>query len=282
MTYLRIVTFNCGLMDIKLAGFTIFSNPPFSQKRVKFIPQQLTKINADIIALQECFNMNYVKYIIDEVKEIYPYSSAFNTETIVKLSNGLIFLSKYPIVSSFFKQYSYNHQIENMIATKGFLSCTINIPNIGLLNFINLHTTSFSDNNIVLNYQLKEILKNVNSKTILLGDFNCGPNINTYDYELLVNNYNLIDIIGSLNNYRNLNLYTWDPNTFLSKNGPHSQSSICRIDHIMIHKDLFNYCKISNGKIIFTEEIVTIDNNINSTTSDHFGIFIELKFYNNT
>lgn len=50
----------------------------------------------------------------------------------------------------------------------------------------------------------------------------------------------------------------------------------------MIHKDLFNVCKISNGKIIFTEEIVPINDNTYSTISDHFGIFVELKFCNNT
>jgi len=293
MSYLKIVTFNCGLMDIKLMGLTVFSNPPFSQKRVKFIPQQLIKINADIIALQECFDINNVKFIINEVKEIYPYSSSFNTETLIKLSNGLIFLSKFPIVSSFFKEYSYNHPIESMFATKGYLTCTVDVPNIGLINFINLHATSFadssdenddllSDNKSILDFELKEILKVVDSNTILLGDFNCGPNSSTYNYDFLVNNNDLIDVIGSLNEFKNLNLYTWDPNTILTKNGPHSHYPIDRIDHIMIHKDLFKVCKISNGKIIFTEEIVPINDNTYSTISDHFGIFVELKFCNNT
>jgi hypothetical protein len=49
----------------------------------------------------------------------------------------------------------------------------------------------------------------------------------------------------------------------------------------MIHKCLFNICKIANAKIVFTDEVVSIDNNINSTISDHFGIYVKLKFYNN-
>lgn len=286
MSYLKIVTLNCGLMDITIMGLTVFSNPPYSQKRVKFIPQELIRINADIIALQECFNINHVKFIINELKEIYPYSSAYNTETFIKLSNGLIFLSKYPIGSSIFKQYNLNHPIENMFATKGYLICTINIPHIGSLDFINLHTTSFTDppdenNKIILDYELKEILSLINSNTIILGDFNCGPNISTHNYNFLINNNNLIDVIGTFNKYNNLNLYTWDPNTILTKTGPHSHHSLSRIDHIMIHKDLFNYCKILNGEIIFKREIVPIDNNVNSTISDHFGILVELKFHNN-
>ena len=293
MSYLKIITLNCGLMDFNIMGLTIFSNPPFSEKRIKFIPQELIKIDADIIGLQECFNINHVKFIISQLKEKYPYYSAYDTGNLIKLSNGLIILSKFPITKSEFKQHKYNHPIESMFATKGYLSCTINVPNIGLLNFINLHATSFGDppeqnndvltsNKSVLNNELKEILSLVDSNTIVLGDFNCGPNNSTCNYNFLINNNNLIDTIGSLNEYKNLDLYTWNPNTILTKNGPHSHYPISRIDHIMIHKDLFNYCKISNGKIICNKEIVPIDNNQNVTISDHFGIFVELKFYNNT
>ena len=292
MNYLKIVTLNCGLMNINIFGLTVFSNPPYSDKRIKFIPNEIKKINADIVALQECFNINYVRTIIDELKEVYPYSSAFNTETLTKLSNGLILLSKYPIKNSKFKEYEVNHPLESMFSTKGYLSSTIDIPNIGLLNLINLHTTSFgdapednneilTDNKRILNNQLKEILSQINSKTIILGDFNCGPNNSTFNYNYLIKNSNLIDVIGSLNEYKNLNLYTWDPKTILTKRGPHSHYPKSRIDHIMIDKNLFNYCKISNGKIVFMDEIVLIDNN-KSTISDHYGILVELKFSNNT
>ena len=335
MKYIKIITFNCGLLDFTVFGKNIFSNPLYSNKRIKYIPPSLKKENADVIALQECFSNNYTNYIINKLKDDYPYSVNYNTESLIKLSNGLVFLSKYPIISSEFKEYSTNSILETVFSTKGYLKCTINFPTIGPLHFINLHTTSLGDpptnpstnpvtnpstnpstnpvtnpstnpvtnpstnpvtnpstnpvtnpvtnnnnENSILTNQIKEIFLNSDENTIVLGDFNCGPTSCPTEYDYIINNYNFVDTIGSLNEFKNLNLYTWCPSSFLTKNGVHSHYPRCRIDHIMVHKNLFKRCKISNGKILFDKEIVPIDKNNNSTLSDHFGIYIELKFNN--
>jgi len=288
MSYLKIITLNCGLLDFDVFGLPIFSNPQYSHKRVHYISNSIRNQNADIIALQECFNIKYTKFIIDQLKDLYPYNVFYNTETLTKLTNGLVFLSKYQIVESQFIEFNVHASLEAIFATKGFLKCCINIPNIGKINFINLHTTSFGDppedndeimsyNKQVLNEQLKQILNYSCEKTIILGDFNCGPNNSTINYNFLLNT-DFIDTIGTLNEFKNLDLYTWSPDSILTKNGPHSHYSRSRIDHIFINKYLFNYAKISNGKIVFTEEIVPINDKQLSTISDHFGIFIELKF----
>jgi endonuclease/exonuclease/phosphatase family metal-dependent hydrolase len=161
MSYLKIITLNCGLMDYGLFGLTIFSNPPYSNKRISFIPNSIKNQNADIVALQECFNIKYTQFIIDELKQIYPYYAFYNTKSLTKLSNGLVFLSKYPIEESQFIEYDFHATLEAMCATKGFLKCSINIPIIGKINFINLHTTSFGNpnkENKLLNYQINQIL----------------------------------------------------------------------------------------------------------------------------
>lgn len=292
MSYLKIVTLNCGLLDLNIMGLNIFSNPPYSNKRIKYIPNELIKSNGDIIALQECFNINYAKFIINKVQKIYKYSSMFNTETLTQFSNGLIILSKYPITEAKFKEYNLTNPIERIFSTKGYLTCTIDIPNIGLINFINVHTTSIGDppeennniltpNKLVLFNQLEEILSKVTIKTIILGDFNCSNNNSTNNYNFLISN-NLIDVLDIFNKYTDLNLCTWKPNTLLTQNGPHSHYPSSCIDHIMINKYLFNFCKITNCKIIFDDNIVHINDNMYSTISDHFGIYVELKFSNNT
>jgi endonuclease/exonuclease/phosphatase family metal-dependent hydrolase len=145
MSHLKIITFNCALFDYSLFGLTLFSNPPYSDKRINYIPNSIRNQNADIVALQECFNINYTEFIINQLKDIYPFYLFYNTEILTKLTNGLVFLSKYPISESEFIEFNIHDPLEAIFATKGFLKCLIDIHNIGKINFINLHTTSFND-----------------------------------------------------------------------------------------------------------------------------------------
>ena len=50
---LRILTYNVGLLRVKLLGvFEVWGNPPYSTERLPLIPDKLKSVDADIITLQ--------------------------------------------------------------------------------------------------------------------------------------------------------------------------------------------------------------------------------------
>jgi len=244
---IKIITYNCGLLSVKLFGINIFENPKYVDERIKFIPDEIIKKNADIVGLQECYSKKHIHYLIEKLKKKYKYYSFYNTETLIKKHNGLILFSKYPILYSEFKKHQKNHMIESLFSSKGFLLCEINIPKIGLINIINVHMTSFNTD-LILFYQLSNILfENLKNNTIILGDFNCGPDYQIDDYNFIINN-NMINTLDLIKN-ENICKHTWNSNILLNKTGYHSNYSSSLIDHILIHKNLLNVFLISEDII---------------------------------
>ncbi|KAF8820249.1 endonuclease/exonuclease/phosphatase family protein [Cardiosporidium cionae] len=99
---LTLLSFNTGLLEYRLFGAKLYQNPPFTQQRLLHLPAALLSSGADILALQELYDANHVAFLLERVSSAYPYCGRVDTGNRIALHNGLMVLSKYPIICSRF------------------------------------------------------------------------------------------------------------------------------------------------------------------------------------
>jgi sphingomyelin phosphodiesterase 2 len=142
---IKLLTFNVGLLQMNLFGFIpIFSNPSYVSERRPFIPDKLRAINADIISIQECYEDKHANFIIQSLIDLYPYHARHRSPGFApwKFQNGLLFLSKYPILNSYIEKLDKASSLEMFMANKSNLIMTVSIPSVGSLTCVNSHTTA--------------------------------------------------------------------------------------------------------------------------------------------
>lgn len=194
-----LLTYNVGLLRLRLCCCCceVFANPPYAIQRLPHIPGALKSANADVIAIQECYEESHARFITQSLKDIYPYNARENSGGCVKFHNGLLFLSKYPIEESELRPYKKVAALERYLATKSSLVVKTRIPGIGKVTFVNMHTTAggttdpeHPDSDLDRQDELLDSINvcsalggNQNSDPgaadpevgIIIGDLNCGP-----------------------------------------------------------------------------------------------------------
>lgn len=281
---IKFITFNLGLLDYKILGKTIFSNPYYSNERIIHIPNALLKYDADIIAIQECYDDAYVNFIKNKLKLLYPYVARKDKKrNMLQLHNGLIIFSKFPIKSVNLFPYSNSDIVENYFGNKCLLVTEI-IFNNQVISLFNIHLTAGSYNPESLTStnhrlsQIKEVLlitnhyKSRNTIPIILGDFNSGKIRTNKNYYLMLNN-GFIDTHDKINNNDKIN-FTWSPNNV--QNSVHNNAQVDKIDHLFYHNSDKNI-KILDSKIILYEKNIKLKNNQYCGLSDHYGLLTTIE-----
>lgn len=276
----KFLTFNIGLLDYKIFGKTIFSNPYYSEDRIKFIPDALLKYDSDIIAIQECYDSLYFKIIYNKLKFKYPYvARKDNKRNSLQLHNGLIIFSKYPIKNVNLFPYFKSDIVEKYFGNKSLLVAEILIGN-KILSVFNIHLTAGCYNPESLMSQeerlsqIKELISisnyyiSMGTIPIILGDFNSGPYRTPENYKYMLKN-RFIDSY----NYNNHSVnYTWSPHNL--KLSVHGNAKIGKIDHLFFYND--NKINVLDSKIILYEKNIKIDNKY-YCLSDHNALLTSLE-----
>eukprot|EP00371_Babesia_bovis_P001874 XP_001610521.1 endonuclease/exonuclease/phosphatase [Babesia bovis T2Bo] len=201
------LTFNAGLLEVRMLGLQMYQNPGYTDKRLKCVPSEIRKANADVVAFQEVYSNHHAHYIIKELKDLYPYSVRDgcapvsddfehlyerNKKTrkrgIAMFHSGLLFLSKFPILCAKFHPWDVVTHLEALLANKGYLEIFVDIPAAGKIAFYNVHMASASVNpesthvETVRNEEIKQLLKTTERAAslgfapIVIGDLNAAPN----------------------------------------------------------------------------------------------------------
>ncbi|OEH74279.1 endonuclease exonuclease phosphatase domain-containing protein [Cyclospora cayetanensis] len=156
---LSVLSFNAGLLEYKLCGLRIYQNPPFTQRRLHHIPGSqdkhspclhgvacfitaLLSTGADIICLQEVYGENHADFIIENTRHKLPFVGRRTSGGRFSLHNGLMVLSKYPIVHTHFHRFENVTYIERCFASKGMLEVAVDVPSIGVIAVFNIHLAS--------------------------------------------------------------------------------------------------------------------------------------------
>lgn len=174
-------------MNIKVLSFNIWDLPLFFVKnrkqRFEGLLNYLDEMDADIICLQEAFDVNHRERLIEKFKDRYEHAGDGDFRKLLFLkvfdkTGGLMILSKFPIKFKRFVPYSrlFNSAVGEVFARKGFLEVMLQTPK-GDLRVINTHLheeTPFFDKSVRL-AQIKKILDQIEGgdiPTLLMGDFN--------------------------------------------------------------------------------------------------------------
>lgn len=275
---LSIATFNLGLLKLKLFRINIIPTP-FVSKRLRLLPNFLKKLNVDVIALQEIYSQQHKRYLISQLKNIYPHHAYSKKRSLLGLQNGLMFLSKIPIKKSKEITYKRNPLFEGLATKKGVLSITL--KNIILYNTHLTYGGILGPTNKVIEKirgkQIKQLISSIKDKksSIILGDFNTGPHVSKENYNLLLKS-NLLNTYDEIckKDHKKPKI-TWDPNNTLNKNSLFKKEPPQRIDHILISKN--SLFEIINSKIFAKKTIVPITKNKKITLSDHYGVLTKFK-----
>lgn len=213
-------------MQLKIISFNIWDLPLFFVKnrkeRMKGTAKYLKESGADIICLQESFDIKNRQFLQDVLADNY-YVAGDLEETrrilffkLFDMSGGLVIFSKFPIIQHRFVSYSrlFNSAIGEMLARKGFLETTIKTP-FGDIRILNTHLheeAPFFDHNVRLS-QLAKMFGLINHRdmpTILTGDFNEQALVHQEDFAELFEHTGFIHPIKSKTlepTYRPGNIY---------------------------------------------------------------------------
>ena len=109
--------------------------------------------------------------------------------------------------------------------------------------------------------ELQDILNKLSGHTIIAGDFNCGPEVDFENYDVLINEYFV--------NLKKEDAMACRESTY-SINNPRNTIDLGKIDHIFFGKD-FHYF---SSETIFKEKFSL--NGIQDVLSDHYGLNVKL------
>lgn len=175
-------------MELKILSFNIWDLPLFFVKnrkaRIRGTAEYLKNLDADIICLQESFDINNRLFLKDSLTDDY-YMAGDTEETrrllffkLFDMSGGLVIFSKFPILESNFISYSrlFNSAVGEVLARKGFLEAIIKTPK-GKVRILNTHLheeTPFFGQTVRMSQLAKlfGLVKQDELPTILTGDFN--------------------------------------------------------------------------------------------------------------
>lgn len=302
---MRLLTINVGLLDYNCCRVTCFSNPPYSGYRFPYLAPDISNLNPDVVAIQECYSQEHADQLYDQLKHIAPYRVRMKSHKleILNLHNGMMILSKYPVTET--KLISHKHVacVEDWFGDKSTLIAVLDVPNYGPLHVINVHPTAGgadpesadADKNRELT--LRQILDYYNLATmtlghgaLVIGDLNCGPDVSSQNFSYIMKNGGFRDTFEEaaltgrvLSEQR----HSWDSRNLLNITGPHANTEPQRIDHILIPENDSRFGKVTYAEIVFTEKKVTVpakhpitgERPTLSTISDHYGVIVEIEMH---
>ncbi|MBN2890770.1 MAG: endonuclease/exonuclease/phosphatase family protein [Bacteroidales bacterium] len=283
---ISIVSFNVGYLSMKLFGIKLLEPATFIPQRLEKLPEAIINTNADIILLQEIYSEKYKKTLINKLEKTYPYAIYYKKALFFDfgMSNGLMIISKFPIVNHDFKQFKNITPHEKLLINKGYLYAEIKISDDKTISIINSHNSArgiFNGENAkyIVNLksdQIKEIIEFADSKNIQFigGDYNCGPCFFPEMYGI----FKTLNFLEAFElKYPNQKFVTWDIENPLSQNDLFPDTPPQKDDHIFIKNNLAEKTDILNAEVIFDKKIVEI-NGENYPLSDHYGVLATFKF----
>src|SRR5262249_4621539 len=174
--------------QVKIVSFNIWDVPYWfvknRQQRMCQIAAYLQSLDAEIICLQESFDVHHRRVLYEELGVARYYASGGFEETrqaplaLFDTTGGLVIFSKFPIIQSQFRPFhQFTPSLIERIGRKGVLEATLDTP-YGMMQVFNIHLhvgKTFLAHSIRVK-QLKSVVEPMqltrNFPTILAGAFN--------------------------------------------------------------------------------------------------------------
>ncbi len=220
---------------LSIISWNVFLRPiPFIEsqyKRSYQISEYLLSDNSDIMLIQEAFNRTAVNNLIKILTPTYPYVIEPESNSLLKISSGLLVLSKYPII-----EYQHHYYTDckgfDCLSAKGFIIFTIELKD-RLVTIVNTHNQAddrYNQTRINQYRQIKETLDSRNDTIQIIGG---DLNSNGFTYDVT-------DIEGVFDVcIKPYTSCTWSDN-----------KTHCVYDYIFINKDVLNEVERLEEKVM--------------------------------
>lgn len=280
---LRLLTLNLGLLGFRLLGTRFIPLAEHVAARLAAAPRLLSDMAADVIVLQEVYDRRHRRYLTDALRHTYPHAAGVGDRWSL-FSNGLMVLSRYPIIEHGYVVAPGFKFHERRISKKGYLQVEMAVPGIGHIRLIDLHLTVSGmfvpsvervdgrRRHQEIDHLLELAGAEGNAPAILVGDFNCSPDVHGDHYRHILDAGYVDSFVaaGSIGDG-----YTWDAKNALNRNGPYKDSPSQRIDHVLVPKALLaRLCPAHAAVVLDRPTIVSADASV--TLSDHYGMMVDL------
>lgn len=309
---LVVLTWNVGLMRIQMCGKTVFSNPPFVEERARHIAPSILSHEPDVIALQECYELEHINMLIDALSSQYPFNVHVECNKSFKKDPGLVLLSRFPIQRNSVACIPHRHSSVGedaaLAAKKSMLLATVRLPGHPPLQLVNMHTTYTEKTRQGEMNEGMALALEAEARghpSILLGDLNCGPLHNRdglSDKTLRLAQagdavYRTIPARGFTDAFSQGLAAggktsdtasdagadvaqevpcTWDPKNYLNAGGVHDSYPPERLDHVMCGPLMSSRWQATAAQVVMTERVVSLPGSVMSSPSDHYGVLVTL------
>lgn len=195
---LNLLSFNAALLDIRVAGFSLYRPVDYINTRLDMLIHTLMKSDADILCLQEVFHYSNQSRICTALQSEYPFQCGMTGKwPSLRLGNELLVLSRFPLSASTLYRFTHAPVEELRHTSKGFIHVVLTLPERGKINLFNVHLSAGGkyahpdsvEMNKIRARQIQQLLDNCAryEDVLLAGDFNTGPHSSTENYQAILN-----------------------------------------------------------------------------------------------
>lgn len=278
-----ILTMNLGLMEI--FGY---SPIPYVKERLAAFPYHVKMLGADIVCLQEVWNVWQYEQLQKELEEMYPYSISFPFHRdAVLLPSGLCIFSRYEIEE--YPLQDESHIVfegfpawHEYLVSKGAIALHVYTP-IGLVAVVNTHLVSggpfFTPNGRHIRKmregQIHDLVHFTKQQLVdmhvIAGDLNAGPAHSVENYELVLQ-HGFVDTKALTPAHAVIGEVTLDIHNPLHLKEESVTSG--RLDHIFLSQVSTSRIHVREHRVVFCESTVHTRDGRKVPLSDHYGLLI--------
>jgi len=294
MTDVRLLTYNTHLFGGTIPG-SLGGQEYEDEERMGEIVKRIARLSPDIVCLQEAWADSTRSYFAQHLARAgYPNSYFPDEEPGLKISSGLMVLSKWPVSQKYFSQFSAGIGSDGW-ATKGWIEATIKNSTGVLAHLFVTHTQSEDDlkSQKARQRQFEQLIAEVRKRSgkygaadpvICCGDFNVigeGGNKKTGEYSVIEK---MLAQIGLTDTYRIANPLTGKPfepgftldfyvNTLAKYFSPKLPIPRQRLDYIFAN--VANAGLTINSCAVDTKTFKYISSGPIKDDSDHFPVVLD-------
>jgi endonuclease/exonuclease/phosphatase family metal-dependent hydrolase len=282
----RVLTINLGLLGFGLNSRWRVPVDSHLKERLAAAPLLLSSQQADVIALQEVYSPADRELLASAMAAQHPYSAG-SPRTRLLVGNGLMLLSRFPILRSEFMPVQGSPLRTLPFWRQGLLAADIELPSIGPTRLINSHIASsvpFSHAGSTAsranrNREITQLLSAAGGRkpvAILVGDFNTSPEVNPENYKRIIDAGFLDAFVASNPPSRVRDEFTWDSANPLNGRGRFRDAPSQRIDHVFVPNVQSPALVPKSARIVLQDRTIRTASGRKIPLSDHYGMLVTL------
>jgi len=281
---LRVLTINLGLLGFELKSGWRMPVDSYLKERLVAAPSLLLSLEADVIALQEVYSAADRELLVGAMAARFPFC-AVSPKTRSLVGNGLMLLSRFPILRSAFMPARGAPLWTLPFWKQGLLAVDLDLPSIGLTRLINAHIASSvpfgragsSASKANRSREIAELLSAAGDPgptAILVGDFNTSPEIHPENYHGIIDAGYLDAFVASNPPLHGRDDFTWDSANPLNARGRFRHAPGQRIDHVFVPSAQLKSMVPTSARIVLQDRAVRTASGQKIPVSDHYGMLV--------